>query len=342
MADNPPTANTNLLDFPDEILLRILSHLSADNALDLMQGVAATCHRLRNLSHDPSVWEDVGVELEGEIDASLRKHNIPDQGCYPLPHALKREFVLKEIEQHKRTFNVVGTKLHQGTRAMRLRVVRWWGNKELFKKELLPRPRFQHVAEKVLEERCPNLLALRLTGLAPRDLADYTLVSVCHLSYDISPGDYLNYNSVNPIPGWRYEESCQALGREGLLRVKMSRLRTLEVRAEICPHFWTHKDAMAGKFILSPITLRNIHSRKKEPGLGVQKIVLRGFVGIWLGWQFLVEEEDEERWQYHMSINNIHQNLTITSPETGQRWKMKKLPWITFHSCSPRNDALPV
>ena len=52
-----------LLDLPDELLLKILAHLSADNAVDLTWNVPLTCKRLNNLCRDPSVWANVGASF---------------------------------------------------------------------------------------------------------------------------------------------------------------------------------------------------------------------------------------------------------------------------------------
>ncbi len=52
-----------LLDLPDELLLKILSHLSADNAVDLTWNVPLTCKRLNDLCRDPSVWANVGASF---------------------------------------------------------------------------------------------------------------------------------------------------------------------------------------------------------------------------------------------------------------------------------------
>ncbi len=50
-----------LLDLPDEIVIKILRHISSDNALELLRSVPLVCKRLNALCSDPSVWMDVGV-----------------------------------------------------------------------------------------------------------------------------------------------------------------------------------------------------------------------------------------------------------------------------------------
>ena len=319
--------STNLLDLPEEILLQILRHLSADNALDLLQGAAATCRLLRRLSRDQSIWLDVGMGLEGAADHGERESVLYDIAC---PRSdVKGDFVEEETAQLRRVFEKVGARLNSETRALRLKVT-WRGQQNEFKARTMPRPRFQDVAEDVLRERCPNLFALRLTGLAPRFFGDYSIVSVHHLSYDVSPGDY--NSGLFPMHASRCREEHLAMGVEGFRRLSMSQLRTLEVRDAIYPPCWSFSRQLS--FILSPVHLHQVHYPPPDPhsfmvpsphpALGVRKVVMRGFKALEItkGWDYFVEEEEEEEWRREAARGNIHQNLTVITEN--QRWKLRK------------------
>ena len=129
------TAQKGLLDLPDEILLHILSHLSADDAPDLLTGAGASCLRLRRLCSDPSLWEDVGLELR--LEASPREDLLWSKS---MSFEERRNVFAEETDELKRKFGLFCSRwLYAGTRVLRLRVS--WRGQDDFKARYNARPR---------------------------------------------------------------------------------------------------------------------------------------------------------------------------------------------------------
>ncbi len=222
----------HLMDLSDEVLLAILAHLSADNAALLLRGPARACRRLRRLCSDPSLWKDVGLELE--VPLSWDTLIFGGDG--------ERRRVLEEETAFVRgAFEAVGRRLHCGTLALRVGVRRVdtdeKGEEGGCRRRRIPwpysftaeeayeahvrfrqqRPRFQDTLEAVLRERCPNLEALSLSGLAPRQFGDCAaaLPSVRHLSYDMAVSDtdtLVTQSHEDFLAEWSASATAEAMG----------------------------------------------------------------------------------------------------------------------------------
>ncbi len=134
-------AHSHLMALPDELLLRILSHLSSDNALDLLENVSPSCRRLRRLCRDPALWTDVGVEV------NLARKTAADHRLW-----------------------AVGRNLHGGTRAVRIRLKKGKG-KRAGQYRMAVQYRIHYCYSLgLLYGRCPGLKFVRCSGMPLRDL----------------------------------------------------------------------------------------------------------------------------------------------------------------------------
>ncbi len=147
--DSCPT--TVLLDLPDELLLRILSHLSADDALHLPKSVSRTCSRLYRLCRDPSPWVDVGAAV-GDLNA-LKE--------LPKSRAEWSAWVNRDLR-------LLGSCLRDETRSLRLRHLSTVNEIKEEKEAESGTKTFgfccDWLQEQKVLEKCPNLEMLRLSG----------------------------------------------------------------------------------------------------------------------------------------------------------------------------------
>ena len=201
-----------LLGLPDEILLRILSHLSADNALDLLGNVSLACRRLRSLSREPCLWVDVGVEVDPDKEEVVEEPTHVDvlrqqmismmvwAGMNPTEHEVGEQDKTKKIRRVERCVEEVGKRLHAGTKALRLRL------KERREVEDEAHCRIPYYALRRLFKKCPRLESLRISGIRFRDLDCSVLPNLRRLSLSHPQRLCLSFESAGEMERLRTVE----------------------------------------------------------------------------------------------------------------------------------------
>ncbi len=211
-AKDEQVSSPYLLGLPDEILLRILSHLSADNALDLLGNVSLACRRLRSLSREPCLWVDVGVEVDPDKEEVVEEPTHVDvlrqqmismmvwAGMNPTEHEVGEQDKTKKIRRVERCVEEVGKRLHAGTKALRLRL------KERKEFEDEAQCRIPYYALRRLFKKCPRLESLRISGIRFRDLDCSVLPNLRRLSLSHPQRLCLSFESAGEMERLRTVE----------------------------------------------------------------------------------------------------------------------------------------
>ncbi len=327
----------HLLDFTDEILLEILQHLSADNALAVLRGPAQVCRRLRRLCAEPSLCKDVGVRVEVTRGLEFLYFGTEEE---------KRRFLAEESTLVRTMLERMGLHLHSGTIALRVTVRRTTPAKakgERWKRLLAkaaaqrriskeraaeasprgaPRPRYQDVLEEVLRERCPGLEGLHLTGLALNQHGDCaaSMPKVRLLSYDVSTADEL-HGQWQPREEWR-REYARARAREAYVAFHTSPLRKMEIRNS-CPsreysHDWhLHFPRFSSRSVFSHAVTYGARPFSQR----IEEVVLVGFHQCM--WEYLekmkilVQEEGGEK------TPGLPRPVYYSAEDNKRRWRRR-------------------
>ncbi len=309
-----------LMELPDEILLKVLSHLSACDALDLLRSVCATCRRLRALCLDPSLWVDVGavirarVDLTEETEAWRRarknyvRHNVVEEvkdSYWKLQNAFCAD-VSEELHLREGVLN-------PGTLSLRVRVeceevypVEGEGDRRpyflrpsrptLYRRLTLPNSQDRDYDLRDLVAACPNLESLRLTGFEGfHSKALSLLPRLLRLSCE---GDHLHYSV-----------ELEMLGRVPFVEISNSRVLPDPKAKRID---W--------KFL--NMALRNMIGRDTG-SVRMERVTIRGF--------FMDQAEDKEGFlpEFGVPESDAASGVVVVT-DSGKRWKLSKTPPTSF------------